>query len=118
MQPTKTYRAKVRLPWAKKRLEIGEQFEAPEKIGRILVLDGKAMEDAGETMVAAEVMARASKSEPMAEEETPKPARTYQRRDMVADPDPYIKMIETPPTVQAPAKPKRGRPFGAGKRSR
>ena len=114
MQPTKTYRAKVRLPWAKKRLEIGEQFEAPEKIGRILVLDGKAVEDTGETMVAGEVMARASKSEP----DDPKPVRTYQRRDMVADPDPYIKMIETPPTVQAPAKPKRGRPFGAGKRSR
>ena len=114
MTPTKMYRAAVRLPWAKKRLEVGEQFEAPEDIGRILVLGRKAVEDVGETMVAPEVMSRASKTEPLAEEDapTPKSVRTYQRRDMVAE-QPKEDVHEE---IEAAPKPRRGRPPGSGRR--
>jgi hypothetical protein len=77
--------AKVRFPYGKKVLQVGETFEASEKIAKLLKGMGKA-EDATEitsrTDLPKEVMKRAPKKE-AAEEPAPL-APTYQRRDMQA----------------------------------
>jgi hypothetical protein len=110
MQPMKTYRAAQKIPYGKKRLAIGEAFEAPQNIGDMLVKVGKATHDTGSPTpvdLPAEVMSRASKREPLTEVEAQPAAPLYRTRHMEAE-----KLAEKP----APKK-KPGRPGGKAKRS-
>ena len=101
--------ASLPFPYGKRRLAMGEIFEADERLGRIFVVQGRAT--AADTDVPTpvdlpeEVMTRASKREPITEEVEAKPAAPlYKTRHLEAE-------------KPAAAPKKRGRPAGKAKRS-